>query len=70
MFSGSSGDYREIFIGKYCIAKKSWPYGRQTERQNFLFAITITNMMINKETVKKQEISLKIEAIAGMETTL
>ena len=42
----------------------------QTDRQNVLFAIKITNMMINKETVKRQEISIKIETIAGMETTL
>ena len=41
-----------------------------TDRQNVLFAIKITNMMINKETVKRQEISIKIKTIAGMETTL
>ena len=31
-----------------------------TDRQNVLFAIKITNMMINNETVKRQEISIKI----------
>ena len=43
---------------------------RQTDRQNVLFAIKITDMMIIEETVKRQEISIKIETIAGMETTL
>ena len=42
----------------------------QTDRHNVLFAIKITKMMINKETVKRQEISIKVETIAGMETTL
>ena len=37
---------------------------RQTDRQNVLFAIKITKMIINKETVKRQEISIKIETIA------
>ena len=46
-------------------SKVNW----QTDSQNVLFAIKITNTMINKETVKRQ-ISIKIETIAGMETTL
>ena len=40
------------------------------DRQRVLFAINITNMMINNETVKRQDISIKIETIADMETTL
>ena len=43
---------------------------RQTDRQNVLFATKIINMMINNETVKRQEIPIKIETIADMETTL
>ena len=46
------------------------PKDRQTGRQNVLFTIKITNMMINNETVKRQEISIKIETIAEIETTL
>ena len=49
---------------------KSRQADRQTDRQTVLYAIKITNMMINKETVKRQEISIKIETIAGLETTL
>ena len=40
-------------------------YVRQTDRHDVLLAIKITNMMINNETMKKQEISIKI---ADMET--
>ena len=42
---------------------------RQTDRQNVLFAIKNTNMMINNETVKRQEISIKIETIADLPPT-
>ena len=57
---------REINLELFHIIIKN----RQTDRQNVLFAITITNMMIINETVKRQEISIKIDTIADMETTL
>ena len=52
-----------------CHAKPTRATGWQTDRQNVVFAIKITNMLINNETVKRQEISTKIETIADMETT-
>ena len=54
-----------IFTGYYSSLFSQLQTDRQADRQtDRIFAIKITNMMINNETVKRQKISIKIETIA------
>ena len=53
-----------------CAAGLAYKKNRQTDRQKVVFAIKITNMVIYNEKMKRQEISIKIEPIADMKTTL